>query len=905
MPLEDKEKNLDYADEKTALKTIDRIFGELVSDFNLDKDAVDRADVARFVIAVHEKIVEVNLGIETYLPPDQQSLPTYDLGAKVEEMFLHKALEKTELFNIGVIEKKVRTQTGSIDGLTAYFDEPLSKGSSGILYRAQDPNGQSVVIKVLGMTTDDVGPSTLKGRLWREVVAASTAALLQDPHFIKARGKVFYFDPEVGFYLVLDDFRGLPLENLLKQYRENPPTNRGQFIRALILARQIGEALQYLHALGFYRLHFNPENILLDAKGRITLTGFGSVKRSTGTAYTQAGILSVPAYTSPEELRWGAKHAGPKSDLWILGVLLYELVAGDSPFLPGQSVMAMLRMSVEDVTVPILRKVAEPLSQVNPAIQDALTPEEVKALEAILKNLLNDVPESRHTAEDFLKAMGKAFPEVKGFKSGEVELSDEMKWRALDAVWETLRQRYVTSPSIQVVRADGVKVIDTAQGWSVHWGVSFSEPKVNISVSVVGNVGETTPVKLDAFYEWMVLCLEGAIAWIQSGKAESLHLPQVPSFETAAAKKEDVPIISRVLSSLQKEVSIGEEPELKKKAEEKPSDPPSPLELGPILDAFEEVRNTLLTDIRFKETEGALSVILNTIFGGYLKTAEVRGKSQEEFLREQLKRLVQFVINPEHNVAPVIEQNLVPALQEALEKKLGLERYALNPYQGLFFDAHGVLFHKNRRQTGEAFAKILQRSAEDPLALYREIVQHEDYQQAERGELPMNEVWKRVLQRYNQPQTPERIEQLHSTYLESHKLEPPTLELAQYLKERGYQIWLLLEESQKFAENLQQLLVNAGYGELCDGKIYSHEIGVRKSEGTGSFKDLIEQRGLVPEQLLFIGERAESLISAADVGLTPVLFNVNESQLLADHPIIQQLIESGESPTVNSKTDEL
>jgi len=191
-------------------------------------------------------------------------------------MLLHKILEKTELLKLEAIEKMVRTQTGSINGLTAYFDEPLSKGSSGILYRAQDPDGKGVVIKVLGMTSDERNPKELKGRLWREVIAASMASLLKEPHIIKAKGEVFNFDPEVGFYLVLDDVQGNPLGNLIKQYRESPPKTRNQFMKVLIMARQIGEALQYLHAHGFHRLHLNPENVAIlgHTVGRSRSCGF-------------------------------------------------------------------------------------------------------------------------------------------------------------------------------------------------------------------------------------------------------------------------------------------------------------------------------------------------------------------------------------------------------------------------------------------------------------------------------------------------------------------------------------------------------------------------------------------------------------------------------------------------------
>jgi serine/threonine protein kinase/FMN phosphatase YigB (HAD superfamily) len=893
-----------YADEKSAIRTIDKIFDELVVRYPFSKNIVDRTDVARFVLAVHEKIEEIHNNIETFLAPVQQTSPIHHLGTKVEEMLLHKALDKADLFKLADIERMVRTQTGSINGLTAIFDEPLSTGSSGILYRAQDPEGKDVVMKVLGVTSEDVDPSELKGRLWREVVAACMASLLKEPHFIKARGEVFNFDPEVGFYLVLENVRGYPLVNLLNQYRDKPPRKRKQFLKVLIMARQIGEALHCLHTYGFHRLHLNPENVIVDAKGRITLTGFGSIKRETGTAYTKAGILSLPAYTSPEELRWGAKKGGAKSDLWVLGVLLYELVAGESPFMPGQTVMDMLRMSIEDIKAPILKRSTEPLYQVNPSIKSALKPEELHTLEIILKSLLDDDPERRLSAEDFLTALGKAFPEVKGYTTGDVKFPEDMKWKVVDGVLEELNKIYTSSTSIQIIRSDGVKVVDEGRGWSVHGKVSSSEPKVSIEVSVLGDVGRNTNKELDSLFHWMKLCMKRALEWIQMGKKGLIGLPHLPGLESLSTKEEEIPVFSKVLGILQKEILTRKEKEPEVKVEEKVLLPTIlSFELDTVLDALDEAEDILRRDSRFKDAAGEMSVILSSILRGYMKTADTRGKSQKDFLREQLRRLVQFVARPEHSFTPVIKEHLVIALQEALEKTLKLQRYALNPFQGLFFDSRGVLFHENRLKTGTEFASILRQKGREPLQLYMDIVRHDDFRKAERGELEMEEVWKQVLRRYDLPQTSELVTQLQSAFLSSHTLDHPALELARNFKERGYKIWFLADHTEEVSEHLQKLLEKAGFGELPDGKIYSHEIGIRMSEDAVKVKSHIEKHGISPDQFLFIDEMVGDQPESSRKNPVAFLFNISKGLTLTDRSMYRKSGVIEDTRIVRAKTD--
>jgi len=160
--------------------------------------------------------------------------------------------------------------------------------------------------------------------------------------------------------------------------------------RAVSMARQIAEALAYAHSKGAVHRDIKPANILLeDSLDRVKVSDFGLVKLYQETSrFTEPGvILGTPAYMSPEQISGG--DVGPASDVYSLGVVLYEMLTGQIPFLADTPV-AMARQ--------ILDKQPQPARQINPEVP--------RQLELIISKAMSKKPAERFSSmDDFAGAL--------------------------------------------------------------------------------------------------------------------------------------------------------------------------------------------------------------------------------------------------------------------------------------------------------------------------------------------------------------------------------------------------------------------------------------------------------------------------------------------------------------------
>lgn len=197
--------------------------------------------------------------------------------------------------------------------------EVVGQGGMGTVYRALDENlGEEVAIKVL--RPEHVDEDLL--RRFRKEWSVARRIVHRNVVRIRDLG-----EEEGIVFLVLDYVAGTSLREVLRQRGALPPDE------ALAIARQVAAALGEAHEQGIVHRDVKPANVLLDLDGQAYLSDFG-VARSLHTPLTMTGeILGTPDYLSPEQAR--GESVDKRSDLYSLGIVLFEMLTGKSPFSGG------------------------------------------------------------------------------------------------------------------------------------------------------------------------------------------------------------------------------------------------------------------------------------------------------------------------------------------------------------------------------------------------------------------------------------------------------------------------------------------------------------------------------------------------------------------------------------------
>ena len=255
------------------------------------------------------------------------------------------------------------------------LQEEIGRGSMGTVFKASDPMiERTVAIKTINALQIQDGSVEPRRRFLRE---AKAAGRLSHPCIVTIYDVGEFEDIA---YIVMELLEGRALKDLL---------DRGDRIAlptAVQIVLQTADALGFAHRQGVVHRDIKPGNLMLTKQGLVKITDFG-IARIDQMSRTRTGVvIGSPRYMSPEQV--SGKKADGRSDVFSLGIVLYELLTGVAPFDAARPEDFLTLMQ------NIVSKRPEPASRLNPAVP--------AALDAVIERALRKNPDERYATADLL-----------------------------------------------------------------------------------------------------------------------------------------------------------------------------------------------------------------------------------------------------------------------------------------------------------------------------------------------------------------------------------------------------------------------------------------------------------------------------------------------------------------------
>ena len=304
-------------------------------------------------------------------------------GIRERERKLHGQIEKLREEIAGVSDAPLTDfdapetlRSGASFAGRYRIERPIGSGGMGVVYLAEDVElGERVAIKTLKselLSADETAMDRFRNeiRLARQI---SHRNIVRTHDFGNAEGV---------FFVTMEFVEGTTLRAVLD--------SRGQLgaEATLAIARQLVDALECAHGEGIIHRDIKPQNLLIDAAGTLKIMDFGVARlaeRSSGL--TQAGmVVGTPAYMAPEQLL--AESVDARSDLYSVGVVLYECLTGRPPFDAKSPISLIAKVLNEDAKPP-----------------DVVKPEVPHAVSAMVMQLLAKHPDQRPQSASALREM--------------------------------------------------------------------------------------------------------------------------------------------------------------------------------------------------------------------------------------------------------------------------------------------------------------------------------------------------------------------------------------------------------------------------------------------------------------------------------------------------------------------
>ncbi len=258
----------------------------------------------------------------------------------------------------------------------------LGQGAMGVVYKATDPLIDRIVaIKTITLSLAQEEREEYEARFYQE---AKAAGRLSHPNIV-----TIYDVGRCGdiAYIAMEFLQGRELRDILNDEKLQPVDH------VIDIVAQVAQGLAYAHEHGIIHRDIKPSNIMVGREGHVKITDFGIARMASSAVRTQTGmVLGSPKYMSPEQVM--GKLTDQRSDIFSLGVMLYEMLTGHPPFM-GENVNAIMYQT--------LNAIPQPPSSLNVAVPDMLNFIVAKAL---AKDVEHRYQNARDLANDLLACRG-------------------------------------------------------------------------------------------------------------------------------------------------------------------------------------------------------------------------------------------------------------------------------------------------------------------------------------------------------------------------------------------------------------------------------------------------------------------------------------------------------------------
>jgi serine/threonine-protein kinase len=437
--------------------------------------------------------------------------------------------------------------------------ETIAKGGMGIVFKARQRKlNRIVAIKMI--LAGQFAHQTDVDRFYTE---AEAAAGLSHPNIVK----IYEIGEVQGqHFFSMEYIEGQSLSELV---RENPLSPR----RAAEFVRTIAETMQFAHDKGIVHRDLKPSNVLVDAQGRPLITDFGLAKHQENESQltVSGAVIGTPSYMPPEQAEGKGDLIGPRSDLYSLGAILYELVTGRPPF-RAASPFETIRQVIQD----------EPLS---PRLVNSGVPQDLETI--CLKCLQKDPARRYATSQELADELGR-------FLRGEPILARPIS--SLARFWRLCRRYPVAASAIAtaVILLATTAVVSTSLSIVTARALAASEQSLRDAMLVVEEfltkVSEDTLLNQPGLQPLRRDLLEKALVYYQKFLQQRANDPRVQR-EVAGAMFR-VGQITELLESPDKALRSYEDARAMQVAQlaQRPDDPERLKALGNTLNAIGTVQ---------------------------------------------------------------------------------------------------------------------------------------------------------------------------------------------------------------------------------------------------------------------------------------------------------------------------